>query len=187
MRGFVVLGMIAAFIAGFMVAQIVSYSVEVPLSKEYTAYLLNDRNYYPEVYSILSRANRSIHMVMYEVLWYGTQNEVMKLVYLLGEKAEQGLDVKVILEYSSYSSSINENNTKVKKYLESKGAEVKFDDPHITTHCKLIIVDGKIVIIGSTNWSYSALEKNHEASVAIYDKSLADKYEGYFNYLWNQL
>ncbi len=179
------IGIVMAFVAGFMVAQIINYSTETPLSKEYTAVLLNDRNYFPEVYSIISHANKSIHMIMYEILWYSTQNDVMKLVYLLGDKASKGLDVKIILEYSDYSYSLNENNTKVKDYLTERGAEVKFDDKHITTHCKLIIVDGKIVIIGSTNWSYSAFEKNHEASVAIYDSNLAEKYEGYFNYVWN--
>ena len=89
------IGIVMAFVAGFMVAQIINYSTETPLSKEYTAVLLNDRNYFPEVYSIISHANKSIHMIMYEILWYSTQNDVMKLVYLLGDKASEGLDVKI--------------------------------------------------------------------------------------------
>jgi phosphatidylserine/phosphatidylglycerophosphate/cardiolipin synthase-like enzyme len=46
-------------------------------------------------------------------------------------------------------------------------------------HCKLIIIDGKTVIVGSTNWSYYAIDKNREASVVIRDERIARIFEEY--------
>jgi cardiolipin synthase len=40
-----------------------------------------------------------------------------------------------------------------------------------------LVIDEYITIIGSTNWTYSALRKNHEASVMIKSKSVALAFE----------
>ena len=44
-------------------------------------------------------------------------------------------------------------------------------------HSKIFVIDEYITIIGSTNWTYSALRKNHEASVMIKSKSVAIAFE----------
>lgn len=182
-----IIGLVIGFFIGYVFAYVIDSWTKVSLPKDYEVYIMNDRDYFRTAHKVLSNAENRIYIIMYEIMWYNKENSVMQLVYLIGEKAKNGLDVKIILEYSYYSDSLNENNTKVKKYLESCGAKIKFDSPKITTHCKLVIVDGKIVIIGSTNWSYSAFEKNHECAIAICDKNLAEKYEEYFNNLWNSL
>jgi len=64
------------------------------------------------------------------------------------------------------------------------GIEIKHDSEEVTTHSKLVIIDGKTVILGSTNWSYYGLEKNHEANVLIRSKEIADYFEKYFDELW---
>lgn len=183
----IVLWIVVGFIIGYVFAQFIESWQKVNLPKDYEVYIMNDRDYFSIAQKIIGAAEKNIHMIMYQIMWYNRENSVMRLVNLLGEKAKNGIDVKIILEYSYYSESINDNNTKIKNYLERCGAKIKFDSPKITTHCKLIIVDGKIVIIGSTNWSESAFERNHECAIAICDKNLAEKYEIYFNNIWNSL
>ena len=51
--------------------------------------------------------------------------------------------------------------------------EVVYDPVTVTTHTKLLIIDGEISVVGSTNWTYSALEKNHEVSVLIRSPEVA--------------
>ncbi|MEM4293468.1 MAG: phospholipase D-like domain-containing protein, partial [Thermoplasmata archaeon] len=111
-------------------------------------------------------------------------NEIKTLVNILVAKAKGGLEVKVFLDTDPSNQMITSNNTLTAQYLRNNGVQVKFDSPGTTTHTKLIIIDSRIVIVGSTNWSYSALNKNHEANVAIIDEKLAEKYEEYFGTLW---
>ena len=63
---------------------------------------------------------------------------------------------------------------------------IKLDNPNTTTHTKLIIVDGKIVLVGSTNWSHTAINKNHEANVLIYSEEVAQEFERYFSKIWSE-
>jgi len=65
--------------------------------------------------------------------------------------------------------------------LEKAGVLVYNDPLNITTHSKLIIIDNYITVIGSTNWSYSALMKNNESSVIISSSEVAEHYEEYFD------
>ena len=58
--------------------------------------------------------------------------------------------------------------------LRKNGVTVYYDSDNRVTHSKIVVVDGYITILGSTNWTYSALKKNHEASVLIKSHSVAE-------------
>ena len=45
---------------------------------------------------------------------------------------------------------------------------------------KLLIIDDETVIMGSTNWTYNALTKNHEVSVLIRSPEMAKALTDYF-------
>ena len=47
-----------------------------------------------------------------------------------------------------------------------------------------MIVEGKIILIGSTNWSYYSFSKNHESNVIFNNKESAKRFENYFEELW---
>jgi len=44
-----------------------------------------------------------------------------------------------------------------------------------------MVVDGHLVLLGSTNWTFSALSNNNEASVLIRSKEVAKELLDYFN------
>ncbi len=142
--------------------------------------VINDRDYFQSVSEILSSANHSIHMIMFEIKYYpnySSSNE-NKLLQRLTEAKKRGLDVKIVVdEYLTDKEAM--------AYLRDRGVNIKYDSPHITTHDKLIIVDKKIVIIGSTNWSHYALDKNREANVIIYSKLIAKEFNEYFKNVWD--
>lgn len=50
-------------------------------------------------------------------------------------------------------------------------------------HAKVSIIDNKIIITGSANYSYSAFFKNYEYIIFHYDKHLIKKFNWFFNYL----
>ncbi len=143
---------------------------------------INDQNYFPTLMNWISKANKSIHVIMYLFKTYNgpgpPEREPDKLTEMLISKAEAGVDVRIVLE------SYVKDNQDTFNWLKSSGVKVKWDSKSHTTHDKLIIVDGYIVIIGSHNWSYYALTKNHEASILILDPETGKIEERYFYDVW---
>ena len=189
---------ILSFAAGFMSAEMTSLrsggvNITEVVSNNTKIMVINDRDYYPVATHLINDAKKSIHMVMYEIRWYGNPDsdyhEVSKLGVSLVNAKERGCDVKIILDdgngYGFSNNDLVEAAKNWKNYFESKGITVKFDWSNETTHDKLIIIDDDIVIVGSTNWSTSALDYNHEANAVIEDKKVAGEYEKYFEELWS--
>lgn len=56
------------------------------------------------------------------------------------------------------------------------GISTKIDAVHPIAHNKIMIIDGEIVITGSSNFTKEAEEKNAENLLAIRDNALAAKY-----------
>ena len=57
--------------------------------------------------------------------------------------------------------------------ITKKGARIYKVTPYYLLHDKLIIVDGRYVVDGSTNWSIAALKSNYESAVLIDSPELA--------------
>ena len=142
---------------------------------------VSDRGYFPEAHEILQKAQHSIHIASFELKYYvNYQNSTANiLVEDLIEAHERGVEVKILVDEFS-----NENNAF--ELLREHGIELKMDSEEVTTHAKLVIVDGETVILGSTNLSFYGLEKNNEVNVVLIDKQTAEYYEKYFWNLWDQ-
>ena len=52
------------------------------------------------------------------------------------------------------------------------------------THAKLVVVDGRIVLLGSTNWTGNSMGNNNESNVRLDDPALAAAFARYFAALW---
>ena len=139
--------------------------------------------YYPAVHELLRQAEKSIHMVMFEMFYYEKYPESLEnqLVQDLIDAHERGVNVEVILEQSTWGRITRRNKREGGFMLSQAGVKVYFDSRSKTTHNKLIIIDERYTIIGSTNWSYYALEKNNEASVLIDSIPLAKSFLEEFN------
>lgn len=198
-RAILVTAVILAFIAGFMSAELIvqhgntENKYTVVEASNIKVIPIEDREYYPVVIEKINNANVSIHIVMFEMKWYGNPDKDTHKVSALGRALvaaeKRGVDVKIILDdgkgYGFENPQMVEWAQNWKAYFESHHIQVKFDWSNQTTHDKLVIIDHKIVIVGSTNWSTSALDYNHEADAIIESKEVAQQYENYFNSLWN--
>jgi len=145
--------------------------------------VINDRDYASVAMELVEAANESIYLVVF-ILKYDPGDPidpVNDLVWALGNACERGVAVNVILEGRS---DIIEINQAAFDYLSSVGANITYDAGGITTHCKLLIVDELFVLVGSHNWTESAMSYNHEASVLIRSAEIARLEIEYFNELW---
>jgi len=142
-----------------------------------------NRLYYPAVHELLKQAEKSIQVVMFEMFYYRKYPESLEnqLVHDLIDAHKRGVNVEVILEQGAFGRITRRNKREGGFMLSQAGIKVYFDSRSKTTHNKLIIVDERYTIIGSTNWSYYALEKNNEASVLIDSIPLAKFFLEEFN------
>ena len=141
-----------------------------------------DRNYFPTVDKLIKNANNTIYVAMFEIKYYKDYPNSLenKLVEDLIDAKNRGVTVYVIAdEYSKGEKDVI-------NLLKENGINAKLDSKNVTTHDKLLIIDGKITVVGSTNWSHYAIEKNHEVSVVIFSKDVAKRFEDYFWKIWNE-
>ena len=176
-------GLIIAFLAGVWVGRRFYQSSDADVQLPVV-----DRDYYPEVVSVISDAERSIHLLMFEIFYYPAYpgSKVNDLVDELAEAHSRGVDVKVCLEGGEdyLGEDFLEKQLHACERLQAHGVQIKGDSRGITTHAKLLIADERTIVIGSTNWSYHAVEKNAEANVLIESPSLASDFEKYFQSVW---
>jgi len=98
----------------------------------------------------------------------------------LGRAVKRGVDVKVVLEITGKTSDeLSAQNRKTKRLLEEQGVVVYLDSPRKTTHTKLIVIDQRLVILGSHNWTQSALKYNNEISLLVESQELAREARDY--------
>lgn len=147
-------------------------------------YPANDRDYPGVLLPLLKDAKNSIYVIMFLASYYPEYPDSPTNLFLkeMIKAKEKGVKVEVILNQSDREdiSHVTVENLKTARYLHLHNIPVYFSPHNITTHAKIVIIDGKFVVIGSTNWSYSAMAKNHETSVVIESPELARYYMKYF-------
>ena len=150
---------------------------------------ISGTKYFRAVKETLSKAKKSISLVMY-LIELSSHRENLKadqLVDSLIEAKQRGVDVEVILDQNVdfvQRRSKSEWEAKVKsmlayKRLKEAGVKVRYDEPVRYTHAKAIVIDRNIVILGSTNWTESALNKSNEINALIKSKGLAEEILSY--------
>lgn len=179
------IGLFVGILAGVGIMKITTGGVcpeEICLSD--SAIPISDRDYFIHVHNSIKNAKKSVLVVIFSMKHYTSPEyrygHEETLLSDLIEASKRGVEVKVLLD------DYPEGNNKTYSYLKENGVEVKFDQENTTTHAKLIIIDGKVVIIGSSNWSYHALDLNHETNILIKSSELGAHFEEYFNKLWDE-
>jgi phosphatidylserine/phosphatidylglycerophosphate/cardiolipin synthase-like enzyme len=81
----------------------------------------------------------------------------------------RNVDVDVIVDKS-------QKNGKAINYLKHNNISIKIDYLPAIAHNKIIIIDGRIVIGGSYNYSKNASHRNAENVIIIKDSGVAEKY-----------
>jgi phosphatidylserine/phosphatidylglycerophosphate/cardiolipin synthase-like enzyme len=114
----------------------------------------------------------------------GAQNSVHFLAFSftsdeLGESllglASSGVEVQGVMESAQAAGQGSEYER-----MRQSGLRVRLDGNPYTMHHKVLILDGRIVVTGSYNFSRSAEERNDENVLILFDPALAAAYEAEF-------
>jgi len=125
-----------------------------------------------EIISLMNSAKSDIKIEMFEFSYKPLKESLL-------EAKKRGVSVRVILDRQS-----NQNKDTF-DFLKENGIDVKWAPSKFNIlHSKFAIIDNKIVLVGSVNWSKNGMQKNREASVIIYSENLAKEFENIFNKDW---
>lgn len=136
--------------------------------------------YFDELYSVvvenLRRAKKEVKIA---VAWINFDLYDRIFQYLLGNGVKLNIIINDDFINSRHNSRIDD--------LTNKGANIKkIRMPHYTNrmHHKLCVIDNRIVLTGSYNWSKNAA-RNFENLVEINDPTCAKKVNDEFSYIWD--
>lgn len=127
--------------------------------------LLPNPNFLSWLISSINEARRSIIIVNYlATLDENRKGPVGRIVIALIASIKRGVAVTVILEGSKFRE-----NYPFYRRLKDAGADVWMDTSLTFIHTKAVLLDDKILCIGSHNLSANALTRHEEASIATDD------------------
>ena len=122
----------------------------------------------------ISKAQKTIDIAMYNLTTRKISQE------LVNAKA-RGVQIRIFLDQG-------EGNGKYSKgrYLMDKGVDVRFYAGTGLMHNKFAVIDNKVLITGSFNWTASAERDNQENLLIITDENVIKQYAQRFEMLWRQ-
>jgi len=140
---------------------------------------ISNRKYYPAVKEALDNAQSSIYMAMFVItLQEDRESKVSSLLESLADASERGVEVKVILDKSLdfISGEIEYKSEEAYRYLRERGVNVAYDHVYGYTHSKTLVIDEEIVVVGSANWSQTALTRSNECALLVESPELAKRF-----------
>ena len=148
-----------------------------------------DTDYFKVAGKEIENARKSIDLIMFELVYYpGKNGPSNRLLNGLIKARKRGVRVRVIMEGGEryLGPKFTRKVRRTADFLRFSGIMVRRDGNGQTTHAKLLIIDTTDVLVGSTNWSYYSLTKNHETNVLVKSRNLALQFTNYFDKLWNK-
>ena len=121
---------------------------------------------------LIRSAKKSIKIAMFT--W--TRLDIAKTVI---DASRRGVKVEVVIDgHSSIGAS-----SKVMDYLKENGISAKASRGDGLLHHKMMIVDDRILVNGSTNWTKAAFNDNDDCFMVFYD--LNDEQQSKIQELWH--
>lgn len=134
-----------------------------------------NRDYLPTVLALINSATNSIEYLHLEQ----HDGRAMRVIEAaLGAAVKRGVTVRGLLD-----DGVDFNAAAVERML-ALGADVRLDTPQKMLHSKLVVVDGRVVLLGSTNWTGNSMGNNNETNLRLDDPVLADYFARYIAALW---
>jgi hypothetical protein len=144
--------------------------------------LLTPDNYAEHALKLIRSAKESLWFQNQYINFRGTADDFGDFRLLVGalkKKVDDGLDVRVICR-----DMMQQENLDILLGLGFPNKVFRFQP---ACHNKTIIVDGKVVMFGSHNWSNEGVKTNRDASLIFDDEEIAQYLAQVYEYDWNRL
>lgn len=128
-----------------------------------------------EIRSLLDHAETSIDLCIFTI----TDNELAGSIKACQKR---GLKVRIITD----DEKTDDSGSEIYK-LYKAGIPLKTDHSRYHMHNKFGIIDNRIAITGSFNWTYTATKHNQENLLATSKFEIVKQYNDEFERLWKEL
>lgn len=137
--------------------------------------LIIGKDYASEVIGVIDEAKSSIKILMFDWRWYveDFSCDVSLINQSIVRAVRRGVKVMTVTNYLN-----------VIEQLKTLGIQAKKWDSSKLMHSKGIVIDEKIVIMGSHNFTKNAMSYNVETSIVVHDEAIAKNLSTYFDSLW---
>jgi phosphatidylserine/phosphatidylglycerophosphate/cardiolipin synthase-like enzyme len=126
------------------------------------------------IIKLIDSAERYVHVAIYSFTLDSLGDALVKA-------KNRGVEVKVVMEREQAEVKGSEYGRLLKA-----GINVRLDGNKYLMHHKFMVVDGRMVVTGSYNWSYGAEENNDENMIVVSNPDVARLYEAEFQRVWGQ-
>lgn len=128
-----------------------------------------------EIVKLLNTAKYSVDLCIFTI----TDHELASRIIACHKR---GLKVRVITD----DEKTDDRGSEIFK-LNKAGIPIRIDHSSYHMHNKFGIIDGKVAITGSFNWTYTATKHNQENLLATSKYEIVKQYANEFERLWNNL
>ncbi|MCU0560642.1 MAG: phospholipase D-like domain-containing protein [Desulfobacterales bacterium] len=161
---------------------------ELPMAAAADARILWGSAYYSALPPYFQNASVSIDVCMFHIAMPSEAHPTRTLLEELVKAKDRGLSVRVLMDADRdsdpYLSTVI--NSGAIEYLKAAGVPARFDPVEKLLHSKFIVIDKRLVIIGSHNWSAGSYFQFDDLSVALASLALAEIQAARFEMLWEE-
>lgn len=135
-------------------------------------------DYVREARRLIDGARQRIWLSMYVLR--PDDSVIGSLLDGLAAAAARGVDVRVALDRGAgWDGQPDNKHEAPAAWLAAHGVRAVLDEEEVTSHAKVLVVDGRMVLAGSHNWTRSAVTRNRELSWLIDDAGSAAAIEAW--------
>lgn len=135
--------------------------------------ILKTPDYFNDVANAIKSSDDYVYAAMYYVEAYSSN----KVLSELAKAKSRGVSIKLVIAEQSLDLFPN-----LPKQLKAKGIPFHID----SVHAKVVVIDGRLVYVGSANWNKNGLEGNWELSYKSNNPSTIAEAKEYVNNLWHR-
>jgi PLD-like domain/Helix-hairpin-helix motif len=153
-----------------------------------TVGVVRNSGYLALAVGLIERAQTQVLVQMFFLTSPGTTSPGDKLIDAMTAAVARGVDVRLILDTDledDYHGASRVNAESLAR-LDASGLSYRLDELGTTSHSKVMLVDGDQMLIGSHNWTTSAMYLLDETSLYVESVPLAAEQRARFEQLWRR-
>jgi phosphatidylserine/phosphatidylglycerophosphate/cardiolipin synthase-like enzyme len=142
--------------------------------------LMSPDNYAQEILELINGAQESLYL-QFSYIRQPSGEIFGDIVDAITRRMREGLDVRVLVS-SSQKAEHSELLVAKRKWKRSM-----FRRQTSKMHNKGVLVDGRIAVVGSNNWSTDGTQYNRDASLVFFDEDITAYFTEIFLFDWDRL
>ena len=142
--------------------------------------LMSPDNYADKILELINSAELSLYL-QFSYIRQPSREKFDTIISAIAQRMEDGIDVRVLV-------GPNQNSEHSDLLIGVRGwKRSMFRRQTSKVHNKGVLVDGKIAVVGSNNWSTDGTQYNRDASLVFHSRPIAQYFTEVFLFDWDSL